>query len=171
MIRDRDKSHLFPPFAETLLRLEDRLARAHLPFYLFEGLRSHAIQADYWAQGRDRPGDIITWARPGESWHQYGLAGDYVLDGMLDKPGVQWSWDKKSDLDADGRRDWEQMAEIAVMCGLEAGWYWPAKKCDPPHVQCRYGLAIREAQELFALGGLPTVWQAARTFIEDNLWP
>jgi peptidoglycan L-alanyl-D-glutamate endopeptidase CwlK len=167
-VRDADKSHLFPPFAALLDKFEEHLRLAELPFYLFEGLRSHEQQAEYYAQGRSKPGKIITWAMPGNSWHQYGCAADYVLDGD-EKPGIQWSWDTKSDLRSDGRRDWEQMAEIAKACGLDPGWYW--RMVDAPHVQCRYGMTVHEAQQFYELGGLAMVWRAAQDWIEDQQWP
>ncbi len=167
-MRDIDRSHLFPPFAALLGRFEAELAKAGLPFFLFEGLRTHEQQAEYYAQGRTTPGKIITWAQPGSSWHQYGMAGDYVIDAS-EKPGVQWSWDLKSDVNHDGHRDWEQMADIARQCGLEAGWYW--RLVDAPHVQCRYGLTVYEAQEFYKLGGLPAVWRAAEDWLTDQQWP
>ena len=170
-MRDTDKSHLFPPFAELLVRFEAALRDARLPFYLFEGLRTYDKQAAEWSKGRSQPGKIVTWALPGDSWHQYGFACDLVLDGMLDKPGIQWAWDLKADLNADGRGDWQQMAEIAVACGLEAGWYWPEKKCDPPHVQHRFGLTIPQARKLYEAGGMSGVWAEAEKWIENQIWP
>jgi peptidoglycan L-alanyl-D-glutamate endopeptidase CwlK len=167
-MRDADRSHLFPPFATLLEKFEAELQRANLPFYLFEGLRSHEQQAEYFAQGRTTPGKIITWAMPGNSFHQYGMGADYVLD-VDERPGTQWSWDIKKDLNADGRSDWEQMAEIARQCGLESGWFW--RMVDAPHIQCRYGLTVFEAQEFYKVGGLPAVWRAAQDWLEDNMWP
>jgi len=167
-MRDTDRSHLFPPFAEMLVRFEAALLKAKLPFALFEGLRSHEQQAEYYAQGRTTPGKIITWAQPGCSFHQFGLAADFVLDGD-ERPGVQWSWDIKKDVNADGRRDWEQMAELAQSVGLESGWFW--RMVDAPHVQARFGLRVYEAQEFYTRGGLPAVWRACQDYIEDNMWP
>jgi hypothetical protein len=50
-----------------------------------------------------------------------------------------------------------QMAEIAVSCGLEPGYYW-RKFPDLPHVQNRFGLTLADAKELFARGGIKEVW-------------
>jgi hypothetical protein len=87
------------------------------------------------------------------------LSSDYVLDGQIEKPGIQWSWDIKSDLNHDGRNDWLQMPEIAVSCGLEAGYFWK-RFPDAPHVQNRYGLTLAEIKEIYrASHGIKAVWE------------
>ena len=154
---NRDKGALCPAFALQLIPFETKLVAAKLPFFLFMGLRSFAEQDALYAQGRTTPGSIVTNAKGGDSWHNYGLAADYVLDGIIEKPGIQWSWEIKSDLNKDGRNDWLQMAEIAESCGLEAGFRW-VKFPDAPHVQNRFGLTLMEAKELYRRGGLPAVW-------------
>jgi hypothetical protein len=156
---NKDKSVLYPKFADQLGDFESRLVVARLPFYLFMGLRTWAEQAELWAQGRTRPGKIVTKAQPGDSLHNYGIATDYVLDGMIEKPGVQWSWEIKADLNHDGRNDWVQMAEIAKACGLEAGFFWK-KFPDAPHVQNAYGLKLAEIKAIYAdaKGNLQAVW-------------
>ena len=157
IIVSRDKSLLYPPFAARLGEFEARLADAGLPFFLFMGLRTFEDQDELYAQGRTKPGPIVTNARGGDSWHNFGLAADLVLDGKSEKPGIQWSWDIRADLNADGRNDWLQMAEIAVSCGLESGWFWK-RFPDAPHVQDRFGLTLAEAKELYRLGGIKGVW-------------
>ena len=106
IIISRDKNLFYPPFAGQLRDFESRLAAAKLPFYLYMGLRTFEDQDKLYAQGRTKPGQIVTNARGGDSLHNYGLAADYVLDGQVEKPGIQWSWDIKSDLNADGCNDW-----------------------------------------------------------------
>lgn len=158
---NRDKSALCPAFALQLDMFESILAAARLPFFLFMGLRSFEEQDELYAQGRTKPGKIVTNAKGGDSWHNYGLAADYVLDGMTEKPGIQWSWDLKADLNADGRNDWLQMAESAEAAGLEAGFRW-VKFPDAPHVQNRFGLTLVEAKELYRIGGLQKVWEECK---------
>jgi peptidoglycan LD-endopeptidase CwlK len=162
MIISRDKSLLYPPFADQLGDFESRLAAAKLPFFLFMALRTFEDQDELYAQGRTKPGSIATNARGGDSLHNYGLAGDYVLDGQIEKPGIQWSWDIKLDLNADRRNDWLQMAEIAVSCGLEAGYFWK-RFPDAPHVQNRYGLTLAEIKEIYRTSyGIKAVWDELR---------
>jgi peptidoglycan L-alanyl-D-glutamate endopeptidase CwlK len=162
MIISRDKSLLYPPFAEQLIRFESELQKANLPFFLFMGLRTFEDQDTLYSQGRTAPGKIVTNARGGDSWHNYGLAADYVLDSQPDKPGLQWSWDLKADLNHTGHSMWRDMAEIAAKCGLEPGYFW-AKFPDAPHVQNRYGLTLADAKELYRLGGIKKVWEGCKS--------
>ena len=69
MIISRDKSLLYPPFAEKLVEFESRLAAAKLPFYLFMGLRTFEDQDELYAQGRTKPGRIVTNA-PAIGWRE-----------------------------------------------------------------------------------------------------
>ena len=151
---DRDKKKLFPPFAAILSCFEDNLRHQGLPFYLFEGFRSWDRQEWLYASGRTRPGRIVTNARPGRSWHAYGLAADYVLDGMVMKPGIQWSWEIR------GHPEWRRMAQLAVGLGLEAAYFWE-KFPECPHVQYPCGLTIGQAMTLYDEDGLAAVWVAA----------
>lgn len=156
---NRDKSLLHPIFAGQLMLLEGRLVEHGLHFYLFQGLRTFEEQAALYARGRTGIGTIVTNAGPGQSWHNYGLAADYVLDGMPDKSGIQWSWNTKIDANADGHNDWRQLGEIAESCNLEWGGRW-RKFPDLPHIQFRTGLTITEAQEIYRqYGSIQAVWK------------
>lgn len=46
--------------------------------YVYEGFRTNERQQELYEQGRTKPGKIVTWARPGQSFHNYGLAVDWV---------------------------------------------------------------------------------------------
>lgn len=151
MIISRDKSLLCPPFAAILFDFEAKLSAAGLPFAMFMGLRDWQTQDELYAQGRSTPGNIVTNARGGESWHNYGLGADYVWHGPMEGlTGLHWSWDCDKSL-------WQKMGEVAESCGLEWGGRWRMK--DLPHVQKTYGLRIQEAQELWRVGGVKRVWQ------------
>jgi hypothetical protein len=78
-VRNFDPERLHPIFREKARELLDRLTAEGIPFRLFEGFRSPERQQYLYAQGRTRPGPIVTHARPWTSYHQYGLAGDFVL--------------------------------------------------------------------------------------------
>jgi len=45
---------------------------------IYTGLRTMEEQAALFAIGRSKPGKIVTKARPGESYHNHGLAFDWV---------------------------------------------------------------------------------------------
>ena len=151
---DRDKTRLFPPFAAILTIFEDNLRNQELPFFLFEGYRSLDRHEWLYASGRTRPGKIVTNARPGHSWHAYGMAADYVMDGMISKPGIQWSWEMR------GHPEWGRMANLAAGIGMESGYFWAKPDC--PHVQYPCGMTIAQAILLHREGGLPAVWDQAQ---------
>src|SRR5690606_12092414 len=74
--RERFRRGLHPlylPFYDALcLELGDHWQ----PYF---GIRTHEQQAFLYAQGRDRPGRVVTNARAGESAHNYGCASDWTV--------------------------------------------------------------------------------------------
>lgn len=61
------------------------------------GLRTMEEQAALYAIGRSKAGKIVTKARPGESYHNYGLALDWVA--MKQAPGTdlyEADWDDET---------------------------------------------------------------------------
>ena len=118
--RDRDPEHLHPGIRSRSARLLERLNAEGLPFRLFEGFRSPQRQRWLYAQGRTRPGIVVTKARAWRSYHQYGAAADLVLfeDG-------HWSWESAGDT----QRWWRRMHALAREEGLQPlSW-------ELPHVQ------------------------------------
>lgn len=75
------------------------------------GWDSYGKQMELWAQGRTRPGPIVTNAKGGQSAHNFGLAMDFVRD-IDTKPGVQPSWKPE---------DYEVLIEEAEKRGLHSG--------------------------------------------------
>lgn len=111
-------------------------------------LRTFAEQNALYAQGRTRPGQRITNAKGGQSYHNYGLAIDIVL--LLDKDGngtyETASWDTKTDFDDDKKSDWQEIVAIFKRYGWEWGGDW--KFVDAPHFQKSLGKSIMELQKL-----------------------
>jgi peptidoglycan L-alanyl-D-glutamate endopeptidase CwlK len=143
--RNFDPALLHPVFREKAQALLDSLAAEGIPFRLFEGFRSPERQQYLYAQGRTRPGVIVTKARAGQSYHQYGLAGDFVL---FEKGG--WSWG------AAGPKAgwWKRLQETGKGLGLEPLSF------EMPHLQLA-GLRIHDlAAGKYPPGGDAT-WQAA----------
>jgi peptidoglycan L-alanyl-D-glutamate endopeptidase CwlK len=125
------------------------LAANGLYFAAFMGLRTIEEQDALYAKGRTTPGNRVTNARGGQSWHNFGLAVDLVEDGDPDKVGVQWDWSNTA--------DYLRIGDFAKMVGLDWGGFWKSLK-DYPHVELTMGLTLNEANLLYSHGGLPTVW-------------
>ena len=106
-------------------------------------LRTFAEQAELYAQGRSKPGKIVTKAAAGLSFHNYGLAIDIVL--IID--GKEASWDEKRDFDADGVSDWQEIVHIFKQHGWEWGGDW--KFTDTPHFQKVFGKSVRDLLALY----------------------
>lgn len=115
-------------------------------------LRTFAEQDGLYAQGRTKPGSIVTNAKGGQSYHNYGLAIDIVLLIDKDKNGSfeSASWDVKSDFDKDGKSDWIEAVQIFKRYGYEWGGDW--KFIDAPHFQKTLGKSIYELKALHTAG-------------------
>lgn len=111
-------------------------------------LRTFAEQDKLFAQGRTAPGKIVTRARGGQSYHNYGLAIDIALLVDTDRNGTfeTASWDTRSDFDQDGRADWMEVVDIFKRYGWEWGGDW--RFIDKPHFQKTLGKSIVELQAL-----------------------
>lgn len=65
------------PTAQAMARVVLHIARSRgWDVRVTSGTRTHAEQAVLYARGRTTPGNIVTNARPGSSWHNYGAACD-----------------------------------------------------------------------------------------------
>ena len=101
-------------------------------------LRTFAEQDAIYAQGRTKPGKIVTKAKAGLSYHNYGLAIDIVL--IIN--GKTASWDIKGDFDGDGKADWQEIVTIFKQFGWESGIDW--KFVDAPHFQKTFGYSVKQ---------------------------
>ena len=99
-----------------------------------QGLRTIAEQDALYAQGRSKPGKVVTFARGGYSFHNYGLAVDFCL--ILD--GKEVSWDQRADYDGDQRADWMEVVEVFKRYGWVWGGDFRSIK-DSPHFQKTFG--------------------------------
>ena len=115
-------------------------------------LRTFAEQDVLYAQGRSKPGKVVTNAKGGQSYHNYGLAIDIVLLVDKDKNGSfeTASWDVKTDFDKDAKADWMEVVQIFKRYGYEWGGEWKFK--DDPHFQKSFGKSIYELRALHTAG-------------------
>ena len=103
-------------------------------------LRTFQEQDELFKQGRSKPGKIVTNAKGGQSYHNYGLAIDFCL--IIN--GKEASWDSITDFDGDRIADWMEIVRIFKAHGWEWGGDWRFK--DLPHVQKTFGYTIKQLQ-------------------------
>lgn len=118
-------------------------------------LRTFAEQDVLYAQGRTTQGAVVTRAKGGQSWHNYGLAIDIVL--LVDNDGngsfETASYDTRTDYDNDKVADWMEIVYVFKLYGWEWGGDWVNFK-DTPHFQKTFGLTIAEALKRYTTGQL-----------------
>lgn len=131
---------LHPVIERAARLLIDRCYAKGVPIVITQGLRTIAEQNTLYAQGRSKPGAIVTNARGGYSYHNFGLAVDFAL---LLPDGRQVSWDMKRDGDGDGTADWAEVVRQAKALGFEWGGDWSGFK-DYPHLQMDFGLSTAD---------------------------
>ena len=125
---------------EDLHQTVQNMAKHFLQLCQNEGLKVKIIctlrtieeQNQLYAQGRSKPGKIVTKAPGGQSYHNYGLAFDCV-PLINEKP----AWNR---LDL-----FKRMGDLARSVGLEWGGSWKDFP-DYGHFQWTGGLTIKDLQ-------------------------
>jgi peptidoglycan L-alanyl-D-glutamate endopeptidase CwlK len=146
---------LYPPAADKFKALILAARAQGLMVAIQCGLRPYSDQAKLYAQGRDSQGNVIgkvvTNARAGFSFHQYGLAVDIVFYTDPLKPEQTWSWDEV--------HPWQVLADLGVKMGFDSGYYWNGSKQDKPHFELQYGFKISDLLRAFLPAqNLQLVW-------------
>lgn len=99
-----------------------------------QGLRTMAEQQALYDQGRTKPGPIVTNAKPGSSWHNFGLAFDVAV-----VVGGKPSWPTDAAL-------WKRIGELGKAQGLTWGGDFTSI-VDMPHFQLTGGLSLEQARQ------------------------
>jgi hypothetical protein len=118
------------PKVEALLNA----ARAEgIELRVTQGLRTMEEQQALYDQGRTKPGPVVTNAKPGSSWHNFGLAFDVAVmkDG---KP----TWPADEAL-------WQKIGALGKAQGLTWGGDFQNFP-DRPHFQYTGGLTLEQAR-------------------------
>jgi len=95
---------------------------------IFQGFRSKAEQDYLYAQGRTRPGAIVTNAKGGYSNHQYGVAVDIVF---VENGRPSWA----------EHHPWNILGQVGKNNGFEWGGDWVGFK-DRPHLEMTFGYSL-----------------------------
>lgn len=150
--RRSDFSALHPMVRKAVEATHKQLVAEGHPFEVYETYRTPKRQTFLFAQGRTRPGKIITKAGPWSSYHQYGLAADFVL-----KINGNWSWDDKGAR----AKSWRRLHEIGRQNGLEPLSF------ELPHLQMA-GLQVSQLRKgIYPSGGDATWAENLRATIID----
>lgn len=112
---------------------------------IVQGLRTFDEQQALFAQGRTKPGSIVTNAKAGQSYHNYGLAIDFAIMYDKDSNGSfeALSWDTNYDFDKDGISDWQEVVKAFKAKGWAWGGDWHSLK-DNPHLEKTFGHSISD---------------------------
>ena len=95
--------------------------------------RDNESQDALYAQGRTTPGNIVTRAKAGQSWHNWRCALDVVP--LVNGKAI---WDDQA--------MWKQVGEIGKSCGLEWAGDWVTFK-EYPHFQYTGGMTLAQLQQ------------------------
>ena len=153
-ISEQRLSEVHPKLAAQVRELAEELAEENISIRIVQGLRSWAEQQAIWQEGRDGSGNIIdaakvvTHAKPGYSWHNYGLAVDVA---PFDAGIPDWNRSHPA---------WARIVSVGESLGMVSGSTF--KDCpDWPHFQMTGQLpespddAVRIA---YQQGGMQAVW-------------
>ena len=134
----RSLDELDPRVAAKARRHMALCAEAGIPCTVTFTYRSAETQNALYAQGRTKPGKIITKARGGSSFHNYRLAYDATPTCLLKLP----NWGDTPAHQKETDRIWALYGQLAEQCGLEWGGWWKFR--DRPHAQWSGGLSIAQ---------------------------
>lgn len=116
--------------------------------YIDQTYRTFAESDKLYAQGRTEPGQIISNAKAGQSWHNYGLALDFHL--QIDGKDI---WDEKNP-------NWIVVVNIFKQHGFNWGGDFSGNFKDYPHLEYNGGYTLAQLQAK----------HAAKDFIPDDTY-
>lgn len=156
LLKRIDLSQIYPPLRAKIEQLVKNCHDKGVDYWAICGLRSVAEQDALYAQGRSKPGPIVTKAKGGQSYHNLGLAVDFCRDANTKREGLQPTWDLPG---------LKLLADEAKALGLEAGYYWRFQ--DAPHLQWplyKHAIKLDKLKAIFDKGGLEAVWKELDTY-------
>lgn len=128
------------PRVQTMARaLLDKAAAAGIPLTVTFTLRSMETQDALYAQGRTKPGKIVTNARAGYSFHNFGLALDVVPTELLKLP----NWGDTPATQKRANDLWAKLGTIGKSIGFRWGGDFTTIK-DRPHFEWSGSLSLAD---------------------------
>ena len=139
MINSRSLDDLLPPVKERVEKFLNAAKAAGIDLLITSTYRDNASQNALYAQGRTKPGKIVTNVKAGQSLHNYRCAVD-VVPIVAGKP----RWDVKEEV-------WQQVGALGKAAGLEWAGDWKKFK-EYPHFQYTGGLTLAQLQSGAKIG-------------------
>jgi len=126
-----DIKNLHPVLQDLVNKFISACSKEGITVGITQGFRSIAYQNELYAQGRTKPGLIVTNCRGGYSPHNYGLAFDFCIyeNGKI-------NWDSRN-------KKWGLAGNIGKSLGLTWGGDWK-QFVDLPHLEFLFGLNINK---------------------------
>lgn len=134
-------TEIHPIVEERSNQLIQQSAEKGIVIVITDGFRSAEDQDRLYEKGRSSEGNIVTNAKGGESYHNFGLAVDFAIQ----VPSGNIIWDMQYDGNGNGVADWMEVVEMAKVLGFEWGGDWVGFK-DYPHLEMNFGLTIAQLQ-------------------------
>lgn len=147
-VSERRLAEVNPQLANRIRQTAADLRAQGINVMVTSGYRSFAEQNELYAQGRTKPGDIVTRARGGQSLHNYGLAVDLVPVGANGLP----NWNVPNST-------WQTIGAAGKRQGLEWGGDWTGF-VDRPHFQMTGGRSTSTLLDQYNRNGgnLQQIW-------------
>jgi peptidoglycan L-alanyl-D-glutamate endopeptidase CwlK len=137
MINSRNLIDLHPVVREKAQAFIEKARLQGIDLLVTSTYRDNESQAALYAQGRTKPGAIVTNAKPGQSWHNWRCAFD-VVPLRNGKP-VWGTSGPDGDL-------WRKIGELGESVGLEWAGRWTGKLREMAHFQYTGGLTLAQLQ-------------------------
>ncbi len=133
-----------PAFTAFITEAKKVAAKLGYEYVAISGNRTWEEQDALYAQGRSKPGQIVTKAKGGQSNHNFKIA----LDFGVFKNGNYID----DDHPVESEKVHRAVAKVAPKYGIEWGGLWQTIK-DYPHFEIGTGLSMTRKRELFAKNG------------------
>lgn len=136
-VSEKRIDQLHPKLRDKAREFINKAEQAGIKLRVTSGLRTWDEQQKLYDQGRTAPGAIVTNAKPGQSYHNFGLAIDVVpiVNGKADFNTPYWN----------------KIGEIGKSIGFVWGGDFNSIK-DKPHFEMNFGGNLAQFRNLYTSG-------------------
>lgn len=155
-ISEERLQQVHPMLADKTRAMAAALEQQGIIIRVVQGLRTIQQQNALYAEGRTTPGEKVTNAIGGYSWHNFGLAVD-CIPGIRGEDPWQPNWDAR-------HPDFAAMIAAGEAQGLVSGSSWKSMP-DEPHFQLA-GIPVSptdETRDVIMQSGMEAVWATVPT--------